>query len=120
MTDREPRFARWRRVRGAGGVPRRCGHEVIRKALQLSNLTERRWFLGRSWLAPVIVAVLGLCNAMDGAHAGATDGTAGILVRPPAPASLPDVGAIRAWGEKTSWGGHEIDTLKFTGQQAVV
>jgi hypothetical protein len=79
------------------------------------QMTARRARLA----AVVVVAGLVSARAVDGADGRVTD-NAGVLVRPPAPASLPDLGAIRAWGEKTSFGGNEIDELKFDGQQAVI
>jgi hypothetical protein len=70
----------------------------------------------------VVVAALGHSRVVDGADAGSApnESRPGTLVRPPTPASLPDVKAIRTWAEKASWGGHEVDVFKSDGRQVVV
>lgn len=44
----------------------------------------------------------------------------GTLIRPPAPAVLINLKAIKTWAESTSWGGAEVDTFEFSGHEVVV
>jgi hypothetical protein len=78
--------------------------------------------VGRLWITVVFVAAVVHSSVVDGADTGLApnESRSDVLVRPPAPARLPDIAAIRAWAEKASWGGHEVDVFKSDGRQVAV